>query len=57
MFQVSNFKLKPFYGARIHLYGFSEEERLHMEKVLIGNSGSLVTLEDPTCTHVVSLLK
>ncbi|KAF4533316.1 hypothetical protein B566_EDAN004437 [Ephemera danica] len=50
---VSKFLLKPFFGARINLYGFPEEERLHMEKVLIENSGNLCTLEDPTCTHVV----
>ncbi|XP_067014278.2 protein ECT2 [Anabrus simplex] len=46
-------KLKPFHGAHVCFYGFSDEERLHMTEVLQENGGTPVELEDPRCSHVV----
>lgn len=50
---VQQFKLKPFHGARICLYGFPDNEKKDMEAVLVENSGTLVDIDDSSCTHVV----
>lgn len=47
------YKLKPFYGARISFFGFSEEEKQHMKDILVDNEGTYVEMSDPSCTHVV----
>jgi twin BRCT domain len=52
---VQQYKLKPFHGARICLYGFPENEKKDMEAVLVENSGTLVDIDDSSCTHVVRL--
>ncbi|XP_059478644.1 protein ECT2 [Neocloeon triangulifer] len=50
---VQQYKLKPFTGARICFFGFPDEEKKHMEAVLIENCGTLVDIDDSSCTHVV----
>ncbi|XP_065349665.1 protein ECT2 [Cloeon dipterum] len=50
---VQQYKLKPFFGARICLFGFSDDEKRHMEAVLVENCGTLVDIDDSSCTHVV----
>lgn len=35
--------------------GFPEEEEKHMTEVLEANGGTVTNLDDPACTHVVSL--
>lgn len=47
------YKLKPFHGARVCLFGFPDDERQHMIEVLQENSGTATDLKDPACTHVV----
>uniref|UniRef100_A0A2Z5U608 Protein ECT2 n=1 Tax=Reticulitermes speratus TaxID=60591 RepID=A0A2Z5U608_9NEOP len=47
------YKLKPFHGARVCLFGFPDDERQHMMEVLQENGGTATDLKDPTCTHVV----
>lgn len=54
-FLQTTYKLKPFYGARVCFYGFSNEETKHMQEVLESNGGSITKIDDPLCTHVVSL--
>jgi hypothetical protein len=48
------YKLKPFHGARVCLFGFPDDERQHMIEVLEENSGTATDLKDPACTLVVS---
>jgi len=48
------YKLKPFHGARVCLFGFPDDERQHMIEVLQENGGTATDLKDPACTHVVS---
>lgn len=55
MFQ-SEYKLKPFHGAKVCFVGFPEEEEKHMTEVLLSNGGAVANLEDPTCTHVVIII-
>lgn len=50
----SQYKLKPFHGARVCFVGFPEEEEKHMTEILLHNGGTVTNLEDTTCTHVVS---
>ncbi|KAL4107891.1 hypothetical protein QTP88_018165 [Uroleucon formosanum] len=50
----SEYKLKPFHGAKICFSGFTEEERSHMVDVLLQNGGTPIEDEnDPECTHLV----
>ncbi|CAG9853619.1 unnamed protein product [Phyllotreta striolata] len=46
-------KLKPFHGARVGFVGFADEEEKHMTEVLVLNGGTVTSLDDPNCTHVV----
>lgn len=48
-------RLKAFEGQRICFFGFSPDEHQHMVDVLKMNGGISCDLEDPECTHVVSL--
>ncbi|KAF7287575.1 epithelial cell transforming 2 pebble isoform X2 [Rhynchophorus ferrugineus] len=50
---ISNYKLKPFYGARVCFLGFPEDEENHMREVLLSNGGTVASADDSTCTHVV----
>lgn len=52
----TEYRLKPFHGIRVCFVGFPEEEEEHMTEVLVMNGGTVTTLGDPTCTHVVSIL-
>ncbi|XP_043209980.1 protein ECT2-like isoform X9 [Amphibalanus amphitrite] len=48
-------RVRPFFGARVRLLGFSSEEREHMAEVLVDNGGQLAS-EEPgaePCTHLV----
>lgn len=49
-------KLKVFAGARVCFVGFPEDETLHMSEVLASNGGGTCQLDDPDCTHVVSIV-
>lgn len=53
--QITRYKLKPFFGARVCFFGFPEEEKRHMCEVLQQQGGESTEIEDPNCTHVVSL--
>lgn len=35
--------------------GFPEDEEHHMTEVLLSNGGTVTTLDDPNCSHVVSI--
>ena len=48
------YKLKVFLGSKVCFLGFSEEECQHMTEILVENGGETTTLDDPTCSHVVS---
>ncbi|XP_066143767.1 protein ECT2 isoform X3 [Euwallacea fornicatus] len=50
---VNEYKLKPFHGARVCFVGFPEDEERHMTEVLVANGGTVTTLDDHACTHVV----
>lgn len=48
-------RLKAFEGQRICFFGFASDEHQHMIDVLKMNGGATTNLDDPDCTHVVSL--
>ncbi|XP_050308871.1 protein ECT2 isoform X4 [Anthonomus grandis grandis] len=50
---MNQYKLKPFHGARVCFLGFSDDEEKHMTEVLLANGGTVTTIDDPNCTHVV----
>ncbi|KAJ3655016.1 hypothetical protein Zmor_014162 [Zophobas morio] len=50
---VAEFKLKPFHGAKVCFIGFAEDEKKHMTDILLSNGGTVSSLDDPQCTHVV----
>ncbi|ENN73040.1 hypothetical protein YQE_10375, partial [Dendroctonus ponderosae] len=50
------YRLKPFHGAKVCFLGFPEDEEHHMTEVLLSNGGTVTTLDDPNCSHVVSIL-
>ena len=50
----SAYKVKPFHGACIFLFGFPEDEHLHMKEELERNGGrETLDASDGQCTHVV----
>ncbi|XP_050308869.1 protein ECT2 isoform X2 [Anthonomus grandis grandis] len=51
---MNQYKLKPFHGARVCFLGFSDDEEKHMTEVLLANGGTVTTIDDPNCTHVVT---
>lgn len=52
--QITTYKLKPFYGAKVCFFGFPEEEKKHMCEVLEQQGGESTEIDNPNCTHVVS---
>ncbi|KAK4880377.1 hypothetical protein RN001_008523 [Aquatica leii] len=50
---VGEHRLKPFYGANVCFLGFPKDEERHMTEVLEANGGTITSLEDVVCTHVV----
>jgi len=48
-------RLKAFEGQKICFFGFPAEEHQHMVDVLLENGGVCAELDDPECSHVVSL--
>ncbi|XP_044266147.1 protein ECT2 isoform X4 [Tribolium madens] len=50
---VTEFKLKPFHGAKVCFVGFAEDEKKHMTDILLSNGGTVTSLDDPQCSHVV----
>lgn len=48
-------RLKAFEGQKICFFGFPVEEHQHMVDVLLENGGVCAELDDPECSHVVSL--
>lgn len=53
--QITTYKLKPFFGAKVCFFGFPDEEKRHMCEVLQQQGGESTEIDDPNCTHVVSL--
>ncbi|XP_076645870.1 protein ECT2-like isoform X4 [Halictus rubicundus] len=51
--QITAYKLKPFFGAKVCFFGFPEEEKRHMCEVLQQQGGEPTEIDDPNCTHVV----
>lgn len=49
-------KLKVFEGQKICFFGFPPDEHQHMIDVLRSNGGISAELDDPDCSHVVSIL-
>lgn len=49
-------RLKPFERQRICFLGFADDEHEHMTEVLVANGGVATQIDDPECTHVVSLM-
>lgn len=49
-------RLKAFEGQKICFFGFPPEEHQHMVDVLKMNGGIPADLEDPECSHVVSVV-
>ena len=47
--------LKIFEGTRVCWIGISDEEKVQMNEILISNGGAVTTLDDPSCTHFVSV--
>ncbi|XP_046392945.1 protein ECT2 isoform X2 [Ischnura elegans] len=50
---MMSLRLKTFHGARVCFLGFAEDEKRHMEEVLVQNGGTPTDVEDTTCSHVV----
>lgn len=50
-------RLKSFEGQKICFLGFSQEEHQHMVDILTANGGVATDIEDPECSHVVSIIK
>ncbi|KAK3726892.1 hypothetical protein QZH41_016690, partial [Actinostola sp. cb2023] len=49
----SKFKMAPFYGLLFSFYGFSDDEKKHMEESTEQQGGKYVNASDENCTHVV----
>lgn len=49
-------RLKPFEGQKICFLGFAADEHQHMIDVLEANGGVSVQIDDPECSHVVSVV-
>lgn len=48
-------RLKPFEGQKICFLGFADDEHQHMIEVLVANGGVATQIDDPECSHVVSV--
>ena len=46
--------LKIFEGLKISFLGISDDEVVQMTEILTSNGGTLTTMDDPSCTHIVS---
>ncbi|XP_061194759.1 protein ECT2-like isoform X2 [Saccostrea echinata] len=46
-------RVPPFYKCCLCFYGFSEEDKKHMEEVTAGNGGIFAEIGDEDCTHLV----
>lgn len=49
--------LKIFEGTKVCWVGINSEEIIHMNEILNNNGGTVTTLDDANCTHVVSVLE
>ncbi|XP_034949058.1 protein ECT2 isoform X5 [Chelonus insularis] len=50
---IAQYKLKPFFGAKVCFFGFPDDEKRHMCEVLQQQGGEPTEIDDPECTHVV----
>ncbi|XP_046428577.1 protein ECT2 isoform X2 [Neodiprion fabricii] len=50
---IADYKLKPFFGAKVCFFGFPDDEKTHMYEVLQQQGGEPAEIDDPNCTHVV----
>lgn len=48
------YTLKIFEGTRVVWIGASEDEIIRMNEILTSNGGTVTTIDDPNCTHIVS---
>ncbi|KAK3094448.1 hypothetical protein FSP39_001856 [Pinctada imbricata] len=51
--QMMQHRVPPFYKCCLCFYGFSEEEKKHMEELTIENGGIFASLGDEDVTHLV----
>ncbi|XP_034949026.1 protein ECT2 isoform X2 [Chelonus insularis] len=51
---IAQYKLKPFFGAKVCFFGFPDDEKRHMCEVLQQQGGEPTEIDDPECTHVVT---
>ncbi|XP_046622512.1 protein ECT2 isoform X3 [Neodiprion virginianus] len=51
---IADYKLKPFFGAKVCFFGFPDDEKTHMYEVLQQQGGEPAEIDDPNCTHVVT---
>ncbi|XP_071489543.1 protein ECT2-like [Diadema antillarum] len=51
--EMLKYKMPPFFGCTIGFVGFSEEEQRHMEEITQTQGGSVVSVADDSCTHIV----
>lgn len=49
-----NNTLKIFEGTRVCWVGINDEEVTQMNEILTNNGGTVTSIDDPNCTHVVS---
>lgn len=50
-------RLKAFEGQRVCFFGFAPEDHTHMVNLLKSYEGIETTIDDPLCSHVVSVKK
>ncbi|CAC5413259.1 ECT2 [Mytilus coruscus] len=46
-------RMPPFYKCCLCFYGFSDEEKKHMEELTIENGGTFAAVGDDDCSHLV----
>ncbi|CAG2211731.1 ARHGEF31 [Mytilus edulis] len=46
-------RMPPFYKCCLCFYGFSDEEKKHMEELTIENGGTFAAVGDDECSHLV----
>ncbi|XP_031567821.1 protein ECT2-like isoform X2 [Actinia tenebrosa] len=51
--EMDKFKMAPFHGLSLSFYGFSDEEKKHMEESTEQQGGKFVDSSNASCTHVV----
>uniref|UniRef100_A0A8D9E2I1 Protein ECT2 n=2 Tax=Cacopsylla melanoneura TaxID=428564 RepID=A0A8D9E2I1_9HEMI len=51
---MNQYKLKLFQGTKVNFFGFSEEDEMQLQELLLSNGGNLsLSSDEPLTTHVV----